>query len=338
MLLEMFLLLLGLVVLVKGADYFVDSASMIAKKLGVSEFVIGLTLVALGTSIPELASSITASFKGAPGLVIGNIVGSNIANIGLIVGLAASMAIIRTNKEMLSRDGYVMILASFLFYFFSINGIISRTESIIFLVAYCLYMFILISRKHHLKLKKFFDHPFNFQYMKKRSGKYKFNHNYVAKKLIKKFDRLLMKHLGIFIISAAAVVYGSNLLVNQAMFFANLLKISDTVIGLSLIALGTSLPELTVTISAARKGHSNIAIGNVIGSNIANVLLVLGISGLVFPLAVEQNTLMISGTFMLFISLLLIFFIRTEWKLRKWEGVVLLGLYFLFVISSFFLL
>jgi len=337
MILELFLLILGLGMLVRGADFFVDSASAIAKKLGISEFVIGLTLVAIGTSIPELASSIAAALKGSSEIIIGNIVGSNITNIGLIVGVAASITIIKVDKEMLSRDGYIMLFATFLFYFFGIGGFISRTQSTIFLVIYFLYIIILLSRKHKFNFKKMIDHPFNMLFLKKKNGKYIFKYAMNEKKL-KKFDKLLLKNLGIFFISGGAVIYGANLLINNAIYFANLLKISETVIGLTLIALGTSLPELTVTISAARKGHVNIAIGNVIGSNIANILLVLGISGFLFPLQVQEATLKLSGSFMLFISILLLFFIRTEWKIRRWEGIILLMLYLLFVIASFFFL
>ncbi|MFB0518922.1 MAG: sodium:calcium antiporter, partial [Acidobacteriota bacterium] len=126
----------GLALLVKGSDFFVKSAASIARKLGVSEFVIGLTLVAVGTSIPELVSSIIASLKQQSGIIIGNVVGSNIANIGLIVGIAAAIHIIRTRQEMLKRDGYIMLFAALLFFVFSINRTISRTEAVIFIFLY----------------------------------------------------------------------------------------------------------------------------------------------------------------------------------------------------------
>ena len=138
-------LLFGLLFLVKGSDFFVKAAIEIAKKLGISEFVIGLTLVAVGTSIPELASSVVASFKQQSEIVIGNIVGSNIANIGLIIGLAATIAVIKTQEEMLKRDGYVMLFAALVLYLFIINGLISRIEAMIFLLLYFAYIMFLFN-------------------------------------------------------------------------------------------------------------------------------------------------------------------------------------------------
>src|SRR3989338_3497352 len=140
---EVLLFALGLILLVKGSDFFVKAAASIAKKLGVSGFVIGLTLVAVGTSIPEFAASIAASVKHESGLIMGNIVGSNIANIGLILGIVASFSVLKARKEMLERDGYIMIFAALLFLFFIIDQSVSRLEAIIFLLFYLAYVFFL---------------------------------------------------------------------------------------------------------------------------------------------------------------------------------------------------
>ena len=289
MIINILIFIAGLILLVKGSDFFVKSAASIAEKLGVSEFVIGLTLVALGTSIPELASSVIASLKNQSGIVIGNVVGSNIANIGLIIGVAATIAVIKTKEDMLKRDGYIMLFAALLFYVFALNSNISKLESIIFIILYFAYILFLIELKPELGEKyhfnEFIKYFFKFQYIftiKDRLMSKANKENKITRKqkteIKQLFKEALIKDLLISAIAGAAVVFGAKYLVQEAVFFAKILNIPQTFIGISIIALGTSLPELSVSISAARKGYGNIAIGNVIGSNIANIFLVIGIS------------------------------------------------------------
>ena len=292
---NIFLFILGLVFLVGGAEYFIKSAASIAKKLGISEFIIGLTLVALGTSIPELASSIAASIKNASGIIIGNVIGSNIANIGLIIGIAATIAVIKTKKQMVRRDGYIMLFAAGLFYIFIINGVLSRIEAGILLLLYVAYIAFLIEEQPEFEeyhFGHFLRYFFGFQYLitiRSRifGSKDKNKITPKEKKEVKELFRAgLIKDFLIVIIAGFAVVIGANYLIESAVFFANLFNIPENLIGLSLIAIGTSLPELFVSITAARKGYGNIAVGNIIGSNIANIFLVLGVSGLILPLAI----------------------------------------------------
>jgi len=337
----------GLIFLVKGADYFIKSAASIAEKLGVSGFIIGLTLVALGTSIPELATAIAASLKKASGLVIGNVVGSNIANIGLIIGVAATIAVIKTKKPMLNRDGYIMLFASLLFYIFITNGIISRIEAVIFLLLYFAYMIFLMEMKPELQeyhFGHFIRYFFRFQYLvtirsrifSAMNRKKKKEVTPEEKRKIKElFKAGLVKDFLILIISGFAVVLGANYFIEAAIFFANLFNVSDTFIGLSLVAVGTSLPELSVSITAARKGYGNIAVGNIIGSNIANIFLILGISGLIRPVSVIKSTLYYTAPFMIFMSILLLVFIRSYWNIRRIEGAVFLVLYAVFMTLLF---
>ncbi len=341
---------LGLVLLVLGADYFIKAAASIAKKLGISGFIIGLTLVALGTSIPELASSVAASIKNASGIVIGNVVGSNIANIGLIVGVAATIALIKTKKAMVWRDGLIMLFATGLFYIFMINGILSRIEAGILLLLYVAYMAFLIEEQPEFEdyhFGHFLTYFFRFQYLitiksrifaplnkKNHRKKPKFTSEQKRKEK-ELFKAGLIKDFLVVAIAGVAVVLGANYLIEAAIFFANLLNISDTVIGLSLVALGTSLPELSVSITAARKGYGNIAVGNIIGSNIANIFLVIGVSGLILPLSIIKSTIYYTAPFMIFMSILLLFFIRSKWRIRKIEGTVFLILYAVFITLLF---
>ncbi len=348
-LINVVLLVLGLVLLAKGSDFFVKSAASVAQKRGVSEFVIGLTLVALGTSIPELASSVIAAMEQQSGIVIGNVVGSNIANIGLIVGLGALIARIKTKQEMLRRDGYIMLFAALLFYVFIINGTVSRLEALIFLLLYIAYTVFLFETKpksrDKYEFKEFIRYFLGFKYiatiqsiiipsLNKNKKKSKNTPEEIKTKELSKPD--IIRDFLVLIISGFAIVVGASYLVNEAIFFADFFDIPKTVIGISLVALGTSLPELGVTISAARQGYGNIAVGNVIGSNIANIFLVVGVSAMIFPLSVIKPTIFYLTPFMIFMSILLLIFIRSNWEISRIKGIVFLALYALFLAVLFF--
>jgi len=390
----------GLLLLVKGADLFVMSSSWIAERFGVSEFIIGLTLVSIGTSVPELASALAASFEHASGIVIGDILGSNIANIGLIVSTAALLSNVKTEELMLRRDGYIMLFSAFLFLLFILDSRISRLEALIFLLFYFVYLLFLLDKvKRHeedIYFQDFMNYFFKFEYIfdlkarietgirgrieGKRAEKAvkelskeaerkseienktkneirteneirkeneieiekeieeaieKEIEEEIEKEIINPPESNLLIELLKLLVSGIAIVVGAKYFVDQSIFFAQLLEIPETIIGVSLVAIGTSLPELMVTVSAARSGYASIALGNVIGSNITNTLLILGCSGLVNPLTVTKISIYYITPFMLFISLLLLLFIRTGWRIKRFEGVVLFLLYCGFLFSIF---
>ena len=343
-------LLLGLVFLVKGSDYFVKAASTIAKKFGVSEFVIGLTLVAVGTSIPELASSIAASIQQASGIVIGNIVGSNIVNIGLIVGVAAFLSPMKTEIEMLKRDGYIMLFAAVLFFVFALNRELSMIESGLFVLLYIAYVFFLFeeAEKYEGKLhfKEFITYFFKFKYINsarqklnganrnRNSGSGNENGNGNGNG---RLEGGFAKDILTLVLSCAAIVIGAKYFVEESIFFAELFGVPDTIIGTTLVAVGTSLPELVVTVSAARQGYGSIALGNVIGSNITNIFLILGLSGLLYPISVAEISLFFTTPVMIVISLILLIFISTGWEIKRWEGVALMMFYAAFLVLLFWM-
>lgn len=341
MMIELILLLAGFVLLIKGSDYFVRSAGSIAKDLGVSGFVIGLTLVALGTSLPEVASSVIATLKGSTGIVIGNVVGSNIANMALVIGLTAAFIAVSTKEEMLKRDGYVMLFATLLFFLFMLNGTISRLQAGILLMLYIAYMVFLLEVKHERKeeqhFKHFLDYFFKFRYMRTIKKKmFTNNKNKKIKRRFGEFSRIgLFKDIAVLVFSGIALVIGAKLLITEAIFFAGMLNLSETLIGISLVALGTSLPELMVSLTSARMGFGDIAVGNIIGSNIANILLVVGVSGILAPLTVVKSVLLESGPFLIITTILLLIFIRSGWKLSRKEGVTFLGMYVVFMAFLF---
>ena len=367
----------GLVLLVRGADLFVVTSSLIAKRFGVSEFIIGLTLVSVGTSVPELASSLTASFQQANGIVIGNILGSNIANIGLIASTAAILSNIRTEEVMLRRDGYIMLFSSFLLFLFMLDFKISRLEALVFLLLYLVYLLFLLDKvkKHEedIYFKDFLIYFFRFEYffdlkarirsgirsygkengmpglpsalgtgeeIEKKTGTESVteseNENIDVDIIAENLSEtsLLIEFLKM-VASGIAIIIGAKYFVEQSIFFAVLFKVPETLIGISLVAVGTSVPELMVTVSAARSGYANIALGNVIGSNITNILLVMGCAGLVHPLTITGLSIYYIAPFMLIISTLLLLFIRTGWRIKRFEGWILLLLYSGFMILIF---
>lgn len=337
-----FIFLLGLVFLVKGSEYLVKSASTIAKKLGVSEFVIGLTLVAVGTSIPELASSIVASIQHAGGIIIGNIVGSNIINIGLIVGLAAFLSPIKTEIGMLKRDGYIMLFASVLFYVFALNEELSKIESGLFVLLYIAYTFFLFEEaekyEDNLHFKEFVAYFLKFKYIKSARQKIKGINN--STKYAESPDsddkncqlkNVFSKDIITLVLSCAAIIIGAKYFIEESIFFAELLGVPHTLVGTTLVAIGTSLPELAVAVSATRQGYGSIALGNAIGSNITNVLMILGISGLLYPIAIAKIILFFTAPVMLFMSVILLIFIGTGWEIKRWEGAALIILYAVFL-------
>jgi len=335
------ILFIGLIFLVKGSDYFVKAAARVAKKLGISEFVIGLTLVAIGTSVPELASSVFASLREKSGLIIGNVVGSNIANIALVIGLAAGMASIKTRKKMLFRDGYIMLFITCVFYIFLLSGIITRFESLILLALYVAYVIFLFEtrtkKKDEYQFPAFIRYFFRFRYIaalhrRIRAG----TKNARPEKLTAVLKTGIHKDFAILAISSAAIFFGAKYMVIEAIFFAQYFHVPETFIGLTLIAFGTSVPELSVSITAARKGYGNIAVGNIIGSNIANVALVVGVSGVINPLLADGLTLWFTGPAMLLISVFLLIFIKSDWRIRRREGFAFLATYAIFMSALFF--
>ncbi|MCG2719211.1 MAG: calcium/sodium antiporter [Nanoarchaeota archaeon] len=335
MIIELILFIIGLALLVKGSDYFVKSAASIAKNLGVSGFIIGLTVVAIGTSIPELASAIFASIKQESGIIIGNVVGSNIANVGLIIGITATLYIIKGKKNMIKKDGLIMLIVVGLFLLAALNQNISRIEAGLLLVIYLLYLLFTFQTRVKLKgkfhLRAFINYILKFQYLQIIKNGFRKKKN--QKKIIRK---LLIKDSIILIISGFFIVLGAKYLVTEAIFFANFFNIPQTLIAISIMSIGTTLPELSVSLTAAKKGFGNIALGNILGSIIANIGLIIGISGLIHPLSLIKESVYYAIPFMIFMSLLLVIFIKTEWKLTKIEGLILLALYFLFISSLFF--
>ena len=305
MLLDALLIVVGVALVLWGADRLTEGAAALARRMNVPEIVIGLTIVAAGTSAPELFVSVVSALNGTPDLAVGNVVGSNIMNTLLIVGVAAAVAPMVISRSTVRKDIPFTIAASLLLVVLCLDSFaslaicgnsISRLDGIVLLLAFAVFMVytfrvVMKSQSSHQS-----QSPQQFQ--------------------------PAWKSLGFVVIGLACLVVGSNLFVDSATNVATGLGVSQGVIGLTVVAGGTSLPELATSVVAARKGQSAIAIGNVIGSNVFNILLILGLTAVISPMQIGGITL-VDLLVMLLSAVLLWLFSFTKYKVERWEGVVL---------------
>ena len=294
---EYILLIIGFVLLIKGADFFVDGASSVAAKLKVPSLIIGLTVVSMGTSLPEAAVSISASLQGSNGISLGNVIGSNIFNLLMVVGIASIILPIATDSAILKRDMPFNIGITAVLLVMLIDGKLGRLDAVILLVLLALYLFILI--RSALKNREEGEET----------------------KVLTWFKSILFIVLG-----AAAIIGGGQLVVNCAKSIASSMGMSDTLIGLTVVALGTSLPELVTSVVAAKKGDSGIAMGNVVGSCIFNILFILGMAGVISPMIAEKAFL-IDSIILIGVCLLMLLFAFTKRKTNRVEGAVCVLIY-----------
>ena len=314
----------GFLLLVKGADWFVDGAAGVAGKLRIPTLVIGLTIVAFGTSAPELATSIVSASKQSVGIAIGNILGSNICNILLILGLSAMFAVLPIQKDSLKIDLPVLLGASALLIVFGETGKeINRIEGAVMAILLVLYTTFLIvtalkKRDNTETIADLENHETLVENTEEAKG---FKAWYER---MKGFTWFL---LVITVVGLGVVVGGAMLAVEGAKVIAGELGISENIVGLTVVAIGTSLPELITSVMAAKKGETDIAVGNIVGSNIFNILLVGGLSAAVFPLpfAPEGVSFLADGIIALSVAgLLAVFAYMPGHKLRKWQGAIFL--------------
>lgn len=325
---NIFLFAIGLLLLLKSSEKFVEFVSAFAKSIGVSQFIIGLTLVAFGTSMPELVSSLIASIKGSPDIVIGNILGSNIANIGLIIGITAFISSVKADRDMIKRDGYMMLASAIVTYIFVVSHELSRTESVILILMYLAYLIFLFKERSVFEtgfFDEYLDYFINFEFLKVvwKKGKNE-----------KKSISISYKDMFFSAASLTIVILSANLIVDKSVWLAGTLGVTEGFIGLTLIALGTSLPELAVSVTAAKKGHGEIALGNVLGSNIVNILFILSLSSFFSPLSLSAFESFFIGPLMVLLSFLLIIFIAVKNRLRKIHGVIFLFIYLIFLAGT----
>ncbi|MGE0232391.1 MAG: calcium/sodium antiporter [Flavobacteriaceae bacterium] len=314
----------GLVLLMAGGELLVRGAVRVASALGVSPLVIGLTLVGFGTSTPELVTSVQAALSGAPGIAYGNIVGSNIANILLIVGIAALMTPIAIASSALKRDGLLMLAVAVVFAALTSVTPLGRLAGAVFVAALAAYIY--------------------FAFRQERAAA-PAGHGAAYEKglALQEFDESLAPvsnprgQIAISLLIALGglvlVIAGGYLLVDGAVSLARDLGISETVIGLTIVAVGTSMPELVTSVAAGLKKQGDVAFGNIVGSNIYNILGIGGFTALVAPGAVPGDIVTFDNIVMVGVSVLLVAFAWTGLRIARWEGAVLLGGYAVYIFS-----
>ncbi len=306
MLADIFWILLGLALLYFGAEGLVRGSSSLALRLGLTPLVVGLTVVAYGTSMPELIVSVKSAMAGQSGIAVGNVVGSNIFNIAVILGVAAVIYPIRTNFQLVKVDVPIMLAASLLVIFFMWDGFLSRGEAAVLFAGIILYTVGSI-----LLAKKSATPEIRAEYEESVGGRPKGS---------------VPVDIGFVLGGLALLVFGSRFLVDGSISLARGFGVSEAVIGLTIVAAGTSTPELAATIVAALKKEPDIALGNIVGSNIYNILCILGVTGLIHPLSPGGVT-PVDFAVMLGTSILLLPILWTGFTIRRWEGFVLLAVY-----------
>lgn len=286
------LLILGFVLLIKGADFFVDGSSSVAGILKIPSVIIGLTIVAMGTSAPEAAVSITAGIAGNSDMSLGNIVGSNIFNLLMVIGISAVIRPFDSPKDIIKRDLWWNIGAALALFLMILDGTISRIDGAILLAGIVTYLILLVRGA-----------------LKNRMTEQPQNVMSVPKSIL------------FIVLGLSAVIFGGTLVVDNASAIAKSLGMSDTLVGLTIVAIGTSLPELVTSIVAARKGDSGIALGNAVGSCLFNILFILGMSSLLTPIHAADE-LIIDTAILIAVSILITIFAKTNKKTNRIEGII----------------
>lgn len=305
------LLFAGLALLFVSGKFLVDSSVAISRRLRIPRMVIGLTVVAFGTSAPELLVSLQAAFSGFPEIVMGNVVGSNISNILLVLAITALIFPIPVPKSSVKRDWPIMMAVSVLLYIFAMNGWISRLEGIIFVSLLGLYILLSVIRSRG------------------------------AKRMVEQEDD--QGHMKwwvagiIFLVSVAGLAFGADLLVENAAQVAEKLGMSKRVVSITMVAVGTSIPEVATSVIAALKKETDISVGNIIGSNIMNILSVLGFTSLVSPISVSSEIAGFDIPWMLGISLLFLLLMlpASRSRITRWEGVFMIVIYLVYIYFLF---
>ncbi|KYG79617.1 calcium/sodium antiporter [Roseivirga echinicomitans] len=306
------ILVLGLVTLIIGGEILVKGASKLALRFNVSSLVVGLTVVAFGTSAPELLVSLNSALKGAPDFALGNVIGSNISNLALVLGTAALFGFIPIKKDSARRDWPVTLGSSLLLYIFAYNGLISNIEGAILVILLMIYLgsLLYVTRKEQIKL--------DIEAPKDQLEKWG-----IAKDIFQ-------VSLGV-----VCLYFGADWFIGGAEEIAVDFGVSQRVIGLTVLALGTSLPELFTSVIAARKGETDLALGNLLGSNIFNVLSIVGITSIIKPLSVNMDILHTDFPWMIGITILILPLMIFRKRLGTPSGIILIASYLLYV---FFLL
>jgi cation:H+ antiporter len=314
MLLNIVSVLVGLVALFLGGNWLVKGASRLAAALGVPPLVIGLTVVSMGTSAPELLVSLSAAFQGSSDIAIGNVVGSNIANIGLILAVSGLILMIPIQISLIRREIPLVIVASFALLAWALDGEISSLDGLMLIIGLLAFNVLVVRSALHERLSK--PEEAELQEEEQITGE------------IKRLHEAARMAVGL-----AALLIGANLLVDGAVSIARSMGVSELIIGVTLVAVGTSLPELVTSLAAALRRHGDILFGNIIGSNLFNILGILGVTALLRPIPIQTSLLRFEIPVMIGFALALLLFVPRR-KVTRIESALILAAYIIFVIVA----
>ena len=325
MLIDIILIIVGFILLIKGADFLVDGATGIAKKFKISEMIIGLTIVAMGTSMPEFMVSVTSALEGHSDLALGNVVGSNLANILLILGICALISNILVPKDSRHIECPLCLIITAILLAVCMNGgttkVINQFEGIVLLLIFVLFLIYIF-----------------FNSKKKTKGireELKSDKEVVVDTSIK---TLIINCLKI-LIGVLGLKFGADFVTNNSVNIATILGVSEKIIAVTIVAIGTSLPELVASVTAIRKGENDIAVGNIIGSCVFNILLVLGLSSLITPInySISYNFDIILLICVVVLLIVTPYIGKNRHFIEKWEGILFLIIYFVYMIILIFI-
>jgi len=296
---QLILLIVGFILLIKGSDFFVDGSSNIASILKIPTLIVGLTIVAFGTSAPEAAVSITSSLSGNNALAVSNVIGSNLFNMMLIIGLCALLRELKIGRDVLNKDlPFLVVITAILSGFIIIGWSISRVEGIILFLLIIGYVSYLVYSAKNTKEAQIVEKP----------------------------KMSLLRSIIYIVGGVAGIIIGADFVVDSASYIAMAFGMSETLVGLTIVAIGTSLPELVTSLTALKKEENQLIIGNVIGSNIFNILFVLGASSIISPITINPN-MIVDIALMLGVTILFFIFGKTQDKYDKKEGFILVALF-----------
>lgn len=326
-----FLFVLGIISLYIGAEALVRGAIRVSRLLGISPLIVGLTVVSFGTSAPEFMVSIVAALQHSRDIAIGNIIGSNIANIGLIIGLSALVKPLVVNRQMLFRQAPILILSSFLVFFFFYNNYFSSFEGyvLLFFMIVFLVSIILMAQKEQKskpqptvvnveKELQRFTPEFPISFLQMIHNKIISTNSYVINSVL-------------IILGIILLALGSHWLINSAQELARMMGVSDVIIGITVIAVGTSLPELATSVVSAIKKEADISVGNIVGSNLFNTLFVLGFVGVVNPISIDKHTIFVLVPIMIAFTLVFAIIMWSRRKITRYEAGILFVGYIIFI-------
>lgn len=320
MIASFFLLIISLFILIKSANIFIDNSVTIAKRLHISKIVIGLTIVSIGTSLPELAISAAAAFKGHSEIALGNVIGSNICNIGVILGISALISPIVCPRKNIESEGFIMLGITIIFWILSgVIGEIPRWIGGIYVACFIVFLVYLIKRK------PFEQHDIITEGTSEIDDEN--DPDITVETNSHDSDSSTISLVFKIILSLITLLVSSKFMIESTVALARAFNVSEHIIALSMIAFGTSLPELSVSIAAVKKNHADILVGNIMGSNISNILLILGVTSLILPIPIDNITLKLDYTMMALLTSLMTLFLYQKNGINRSKGIVFLVLY-----------